>query len=96
MVGTTDNDDIMQGPEGLTGDEIDTVFDELEREAVLAVGDLAVDIDVSDIGVDKTYDLAALDLIERGVGPTVTVDDVQMHKVASTAVGWNASTLLGI
>ena len=56
MVGTTDN--IMQGPEGLTGDKIDTVFDKLEREATLAVGDLAVDVNTSDIGVDKAYDLA--------------------------------------
>jgi hypothetical protein len=82
--------------EGLIGDEIDAAFDELEREAALAVGDLAADINASNIGVDRTHDLAALDLIERGVGPTVTVDDVQMHEAASTAAGWNASTLLGI
>jgi hypothetical protein len=95
LVGTT-HDDIMQGPESLTVDEIDAAFDELEREAALAVGDLAADVDASDIGVNKTYDLAALDLIERGVGLTVTVDEVQMHDVASTAVEWNVSTLLGI
>jgi hypothetical protein len=75
---------------------INTVFDELEREAVLAIGDLAVDINASNIGVDKTDDLAVLDLIEWGVGLTVTVDNVQMHEVASTAAGWNDSTLLGI
>ena len=96
LVGTTDDDDIMQGPEGLTGDEIDAAFDELEREATLAGGNLVADINASNIGVDRTYNLAALDLIERGVGPTVAVDDVQMHEVASTAAGWNASTLLGI
>ena len=56
---------------------------------------MVADINASNVGVD-TYNLAALDLIERGVGPTVAVDDVQMHEVASTAAGWNASTLLGI
>ena len=64
LVGTTDNNDIIQGPEGLTGDEINAVFDELEREAALAGGNLAADINVSNIGVDRTYNLAVLDLIE--------------------------------
>ena len=35
-----------------------------------------------------TYNLAALDLIERGAGLTVAVDDVQMHEVAPTTAGW--------
>ena len=36
---------------------------------------VAEDINASNVGVDM-YNLAALDLIERGVGPTVAVDDV--------------------
>jgi len=36
---------------------------------------VAADINASNVGVD-TDNLAALDLIERGVGPTVGVDDI--------------------
>jgi hypothetical protein len=73
------DDDLLAGPEGLTLDDIDAAFEELEnelRKEKEALGDQ--DVDGGEILKDGIYDFAELAKIDAGEAPKPASEDIEV------------------
>jgi hypothetical protein len=95
-VQTSDNDDILAGPEGITPEEIEAAFDELERENV-ANGATVVDfqLDGQEILAGKVYDFEELESVDKGIAPATFNDDVQViGSDSEDDLSWDPQSML--
>jgi hypothetical protein len=86
------NDDLL-GPEGVTAEDIDAAFDELEKNSADATPIDPV-LEGEQIEVAKYYDLEALEHIDQGLVPVAEQGDIEMLVPVSDQTGWDAGALL--
>ena len=85
-------DDYLAGPESISVDEIDTAFDELEKEKVAAPHN---DVDGGEVLEGEIYNFAELDRIDEGLAPRAFEEDVSTLRGGSGGGStWDVDALM--
>ena len=83
----------LEGPEGITDDDIDTAFADLEKRSP-DTSVLDPEIEGAEIEAGKVYDFDEFARVENGVVPTRFEDDVRVVVPASGDTNWNIDSVL--
>jgi hypothetical protein len=85
-------DDFLAGPESIGLDEIDEVFDALEKEKQASQ---AHDVDGAEVLQGGVYNFEELDHIDEGHAPHAVDEDVTMLRGSSSSAGtWDVDAIM--
>jgi hypothetical protein len=89
-----EDSDTLEGLEGITEDEIDAAFGELEAQTSDITIDPALEMPRRDVEVTQVYDFTKLERVERRVVP-MALEDVTVHRQQSAgAQAWDINSIL--
>ena len=89
-------DDMLEGPESLTEDEVAAAFDEIEQRIAESPGS-AIDPQLGghEILAGRIYDFAELEQVDKGIVSGAFEDDVQqVGSISEDGVSWDVQSLL--
>jgi hypothetical protein len=96
LASQSDADNMLEGPESLTEDEVAAAFDEIEqRIAESPASAIDPQLDGHEILAGRIYDFAELEQVDKGIVPGAFEDDVQqVGSDSEEGMSWDVQSLL--